>query len=161
MLESLFDKAPVDVAKFLKAGFFIWLLQWLLLLIQRRPSMTFIECNLNWTSLFWVLIVSHNSLFYFYFLDMAFLMEMLLSKFIEITLRHGCSPVNLLHVFRKPFTNNNSKRLLLHGIIFNLVENQNAFSLFQSFLVYAILCHRINVFNSFCFFIIRQKTKAK
>ena len=68
---------------------------------------------------------------------------------------------NLLHVFRKPFTNNNSKRLLLHGIIFNLVENQNAFSLFQSFLVYAILCHRINVFNSFCFFIIRQKTKAK
>ena len=84
-----------------------------------------------------------------------------LSNFIEITLRHGCSPVNLLHVFRKPFTNNNSKRLLLHGIIFNLVENQNAFSLFQSFLVYAILCHRINVFNSFCFFIIRQKTKAK
>ena len=113
MLESLFDKAPVDVAKFLKAGFFIWLLQWLLLLIQRRPSMTFIECNLNWTSLFWVLIVSHNSLFYFYFLDMAFLMEMLLSKFIEITLRHGCSPVNLLHVFRTLFSKNASGWLLL------------------------------------------------
>ena len=23
--------------------------------------------------------------------------------FIEITLRHGCSPVNLLHIFRTPF----------------------------------------------------------
>ena len=25
------------------------------------------------------------------------------SNFIEITLRHGCSPVNLLHIFRTPF----------------------------------------------------------
>ena len=25
------------------------------------------------------------------------------NNFIEITLRHGCSPVNLLHVFRIPF----------------------------------------------------------
>ena len=25
------------------------------------------------------------------------------SKFIEIALRHGCSPVNLLHIFRTPF----------------------------------------------------------
>ena len=35
------------------------------------------------------------------------------SSFIEITLRHGCSPVNLLHVFRKPFVKNTSGRLLL------------------------------------------------
>ena len=27
------------------------------------------------------------------------------SNFIEIALRHGCSPVNLLHIFRTPFTN--------------------------------------------------------
>ena len=27
----------------------------------------------------------------------------LLCKFIEITLRHGCFPVNLLHIFGKPF----------------------------------------------------------
>ena len=27
----------------------------------------------------------------------------LLCTFIEITLRHGCSPVNLLHIFRKHF----------------------------------------------------------
>ena len=32
---------------------------------------------------------------------------------IEITLPHGCSPVNLLHIFRKPFTKNTSERLLL------------------------------------------------
>ena len=30
----------------------------------------------------------------------------LLCNFIEITLRHGCSPVNLLHIFRKPFYKN-------------------------------------------------------
>ena len=35
------------------------------------------------------------------------------SNFIEITLRHGCSPVNLLHIFRTPFTKNTSERLLL------------------------------------------------
>ena len=27
----------------------------------------------------------------------------LLCNFIEITLRHGCSPINLLHIFRTPF----------------------------------------------------------
>ena len=26
------------------------------------------------------------------------------SNFIEITFRHGCSPVSLLHIFRTPFT---------------------------------------------------------
>ena len=35
------------------------------------------------------------------------------SKFIEITLRHGCSPVNLLHIFRKPFYKSTSGWLLL------------------------------------------------
>ena len=35
------------------------------------------------------------------------------SNFIEITLRHGCSPVNLLHVFRAPFSKNTSGWLLL------------------------------------------------
>ena len=34
-------------------------------------------------------------------------------KFIEITLRHGCSPVNLLHIFRTPLNNNTSERLFL------------------------------------------------
>ena len=38
----------------------------------------------------------------------------LLCKFIENTLRHGCSPVNLLHIFRTPFTKNTSGWLLLN-----------------------------------------------
>ena len=35
------------------------------------------------------------------------------SNFLEITLWHECSPVNLLHVFRTPFTKNTSEWLLL------------------------------------------------
>ena len=34
-------------------------------------------------------------------------------NFIEITLRLGCSPVNLLHIFRTPFPKNTSGWLLL------------------------------------------------
>ena len=37
----------------------------------------------------------------------------LLCNFIEITLRHGCSPVNLLQIFRTPFRKNISVWLLL------------------------------------------------
>ena len=36
------------------------------------------------------------------------------STFIEITLWHGCSPVNLLHIFRKTFYKNSSGWLLLN-----------------------------------------------
>ena len=36
------------------------------------------------------------------------------SSFIEITPWHGCSPVNLLHIFRTPFLKNTSGRLLLY-----------------------------------------------
>ena len=35
------------------------------------------------------------------------------SNFIEITLQHGCSPVNLLHIFRTLFPKNTSGWLLL------------------------------------------------
>ena len=38
----------------------------------------------------------------------------LLSIFIEIILRHRCSPVNLLYIFRTPFPKNTSGRLLLY-----------------------------------------------
>ena len=37
----------------------------------------------------------------------------LLCSFIEITLRHGCSPVNLLYIFRAPFLKNTPGWLLL------------------------------------------------
>ena len=35
------------------------------------------------------------------------------SNFIKITLRHGCSPVHFLHIFRSPFPKNTSGWLLL------------------------------------------------
>ena len=41
----------------------------------------------------------------------------LLSKFIEITLWHACSPVNALHVFRTPFPENTFGRLHLDLVI--------------------------------------------
>ena len=44
----------------------------------------------------------------------------LLCNFIEITLRHGCSPVNLMHVLRTPFLKKTSGRLLLDNAGFNL-----------------------------------------
>ena len=34
-------------------------------------------------------------------------------NFIEITLTYGCSPVNLVHIFRTPFPKNTSGWLLL------------------------------------------------
>ena len=34
-------------------------------------------------------------------------------QFIEITLRHGYSPVKLVHIFRAPFPKNTAERLLL------------------------------------------------
>ena len=37
-------------------------------------------------------------------------------NFIAITLRRGCSPVNLLHIFRAPFLKNTSRRLLLKSL---------------------------------------------
>ena len=41
------------------------------------------------------------------------LVPALLCNFIEISLRHGCSPVNLLHIFRTPFPKNTSGELFL------------------------------------------------
>ena len=41
-----------------------------------------------------------------------------LFNFIEIALRHGCSPVNLLHIFRAPFCKNTSGWLLVVYIIY-------------------------------------------
>ena len=45
----------------------------------------------------------------------------LLCDFIEITLPHGCSSVNLLHIFRTPFLSNTSRWLLPDLLVVNLV----------------------------------------
>ena len=37
-------------------------------------------------------------------------------SFVEITLRHGCSPVNLLHIFRATYKKNFFKGLLVNQI---------------------------------------------
>ena len=36
------------------------------------------------------------------------------SDFIEIKFRHGCSLINLLHIFKTPFSRNTSEELLLY-----------------------------------------------
>ena len=41
------------------------------------------------------------------------------SNFIEIALRHGCSPVNLLDIFRTPFPKN------IYGLIHQMDEYSN------------------------------------
>ena len=48
----------------------------------------------------------------------------LLCNFIEITLRHGCSPVNLLHIFSATFTKNTTRWLLLKNPCLFLVGIQ-------------------------------------
>ena len=45
-------------------------------------------------------------------------MSKMQSNFIKITLQHGCSPVNLLHIFRTPFPKNTSGGLSLSFAIF-------------------------------------------
>ena len=45
------------------------------------------------------------------------------SNFIKIALRHGCSPLNLLHIFRTPFTKNTFERLLLQYLQWCFFDN--------------------------------------
>ena len=46
----------------------------------------------------------------------------LLFNFIEIALRHKCSPVNLLHIFKTPFSRNTFGWLLLYNIDLHLAN---------------------------------------
>ena len=47
------------------------------------------------------------------------------SNFIEITLWDGCSPVNLLHIFRTPFLKNISGWLLLYVFPIQFIQSEN------------------------------------
>ena len=53
------------------------------------------------------------------------------SNFIEITLQNGCSPVNLLHIFRRSFPKNTSGRLLGYCQVFCI--SRSIFSCVSSF----------------------------
>ena len=57
----------------------------------------------------------------------------MLCNFIEITLRHGCSPVNLLHIFRTPFFKNTSGWLLLYNLDAILEKENYSNTLFWMF----------------------------
>ena len=50
----------------------------------------------------------------------------LFCNFIEIALRHGCFPVNLLHIFRKPFPKNTSG-WLLQNLALRMVQISKSF----------------------------------
>ena len=56
----------------------------------------------------------------------------LLCNFIEIALRQGCSPANLLHIFRTPFLKNTCRRLLPGVLIFALKFNFKWDKVFKS-----------------------------
>ena len=63
------------------------------------------------------------------------------SNFIEVALRHGCSPVILLHIFRTPFVKNTSGWLLLHIVVLILWEywkNTNLVFSFQFLLPFCV-----------------------
>ena len=55
------------------------------------------------------------------------------SNFIETTLRHGCSPVNLQHIFRTPFPRNTFGLLLLTDCLMWWVLYQRHFSISSNF----------------------------
>ena len=48
--------------------------------------------------------------------------QKLFRNFVEIALRHGCSPVNLLHILRTPFIKNTSGGLLLKMAVFDIMK---------------------------------------
>ena len=66
----------------------------------------------------------------------------LLWNFIEIALQHGCSPVNLLHIFRTPFLKNTSGQLLVNVILFQL----QCYHLNP--LLLDIICNLLNLFHA-------------
>ena len=54
----------------------------------------------------------------------------LLCNSIETALRHGCSPLNLLHIFRAPFTKNTSGWMLLEEKQTNVTRNMKIVNLY-------------------------------
>ena len=75
-----------------------------------------------------------------------------LYQFIEITLRHGCSPVTLLHIFRTPFPKNTSDRLLLYNGVQSYKVTASSFlkkcSPLQNFALKLIEIGNCNFFNN-------------
>ena len=64
---------------------------------------------------------------------------------IEITLRHGCSPVNLLHISRTPFSRNTSWWLLLYYFFFIINDNKNKLKNLQTEIQYHLRKQSLNI----------------
>ena len=58
------------------------------------------------------------------------------SNFIEIALRHGCSPVNLLYIFRTPFSRKTSGWLLLKMCLPEKIEKELWIMKFKAQMLY-------------------------
>ena len=71
----------------------------------------------------------------------------LFCNFIEITLRHGCSPVNLLRIFRIPLPENNSGRLLLDIYQVLMMYLFRAKSCFSTLFIYVRCFIRLLKYN--------------
>ena len=76
-------------------------------------------------------------------------------NFIEITLRHGCFPVNLLHIFRTPFSKNTSGWLLLDQIQikWGLCNTRDKYFILKRFLVICIFLKLQNIFLTNCIYL--------
>ena len=74
--------------------------------IQNQPSISVLikRCSKNMQQIYWRTPMPKRDF------------NKVASNFIEITSRHGCSPVNLVHIFRMPFPKNTSGGLLLNII---------------------------------------------
>ena len=61
----------------------------------------------------------------------------LLCNFIEITFQHGCSLINLLHIFKTSFYKNTCGRLLPTNVIWNIIWTHfnPGFSLYRNQLI--------------------------
>ena len=78
---------------------------------------------------------------------------MLQSNFIEITLRHGCSPANLLHIFRAPFSNNTSGRLLMISIVVGVLTDKDPLIFFENLIHTEVPCERFLALHNGSFFL--------
>ena len=86
--------------------------------VQKQPSRGVLKkrCSENMQQIFKKGVLKISSKFTGKHPCQSLVSMQLLRNFIEITLRHGCCPVKLLHIFRTPFLKNTSDRLLLKVI---------------------------------------------
>ena len=76
----------------------------------------------------------------------------LLCNFIEIALRHGCSPVNLRYIFRAPFPKNTSGRLLLWVLLLRQNHWEIIMAWVKIFFIFQSKFHCVKSVQTWSFF---------